>query len=596
MTRVNGAKTWMLVASALVVAWVMPSGVGAVIYDSSLDGSFACADPAPGEQKVIIVHARLPYSSPIASPYVPSEDLVEALDPLDPNSLASLTTAATGGTYSVARGHADPRDSTAAGWYEMPNNTGLEAKYRGYNIDEDGSVIYWDEEGNLLGIPAMGRSGLMSSYCPELDAEGRLGKRCEIFRIVADISASVIDSLASPEPLGSADLLQTAADRKVKQVILVVDGLADDGVFFSRTHPTGADHWSSDGAERMFAHLDVGFTNQDDLTYRFLWVNGLIPILPFVASNCISWAVVSRQKYVSNPTLVYRELVRSTYPFCGNGRIDAGSGESCDDGNLTGADGCSAGCQLETVLDANGQKCVNGLNKRGIGVAKAQGKRNAACLKAAADGSEPDALACLTADSLGKVNKAKEKTVATADKFCTATPAFGFAATTAINDAAVGETIGLTSDLFGGFLSSAIIRRETNSQGARCQAAVLKTAQGVLEANARTFLACKRDGLKDSVRPFLSAVDLAGCFDAIESDPKEKIAKAQEKLAAAVSEDCAGMALATTFPGECFGAPDLASCIVQRVDCRTCRMFNAMDSLSRDCDLFDDGDDNDSCQ
>src|SRR6188474_2043189 len=34
-------------------------------------------------------------------------------------------------------------------------------------------------------------------------------------------------------------------------------------------------------------------------------------------------------------------------PACGNSRIDPPS-ETCDDGNHTGGDGCSAACQLET--------------------------------------------------------------------------------------------------------------------------------------------------------------------------------------------------------------------------------------------------------
>jgi cysteine-rich repeat protein len=34
-------------------------------------------------------------------------------------------------------------------------------------------------------------------------------------------------------------------------------------------------------------------------------------------------------------------------PRCGDGRIDGLYGETCDDGNTTSDDGCSATCQLE---------------------------------------------------------------------------------------------------------------------------------------------------------------------------------------------------------------------------------------------------------
>jgi cysteine-rich repeat protein len=36
-------------------------------------------------------------------------------------------------------------------------------------------------------------------------------------------------------------------------------------------------------------------------------------------------------------------------PVCGNGLVAASCGETCDDGNLSGGDGCSASCQLEGV-------------------------------------------------------------------------------------------------------------------------------------------------------------------------------------------------------------------------------------------------------
>jgi cysteine-rich repeat protein len=38
-------------------------------------------------------------------------------------------------------------------------------------------------------------------------------------------------------------------------------------------------------------------------------------------------------------------------PVCGNGLLAASCGETCDDGNAVGGDGCSASCQLEGVTD-----------------------------------------------------------------------------------------------------------------------------------------------------------------------------------------------------------------------------------------------------
>jgi len=46
-------------------------------------------------------------------------------------------------------------------------------------------------------------------------------------------------------------------------------------------------------------------------------------------------------------------VVRATGgPVCGNGLAAAGCGETCDDGNALGGDGCSASCRLEGVTDS----------------------------------------------------------------------------------------------------------------------------------------------------------------------------------------------------------------------------------------------------
>ena len=54
---------------------------------------------------------------------------------------------------------------------------------------------------------------------------------------------------------------------------------------------------------------------------------------------------------------------------------------------------------------------------------------------------------------------------------------------------------------------------------------------------------------------------------------------------------------ANVFPGECSGATTgtLAGCLDERVECRVCLAINAIDGLSVDCDLFDDGAANSSC-
>lgn len=59
-------------------------------------------------------------------------------------------------------------------------------------------------------------------------------------------------------------------------------------------------------------------------------------------------------------------------PFCGDGNIDVGLGEECDDGNMTSGDGCSDLCIVEfcgdgTLQTGIGEECDDGNTSGGDG-------------------------------------------------------------------------------------------------------------------------------------------------------------------------------------------------------------------------------------
>ena len=61
--------------------------------------------------------------------------------------------------------------------------------------------------------------------------------------------------------------------------------------------------------------------------------------------------------------------------------------------------------------------------------------------------------------------------------------------------------------------------------------------------------------------------------------------------------DCGGADLLAAFPGCGTGDPGaLGLCLDARVECRVCLLLNTADALCTDCDLFDDGVPNSSCQ
>jgi pimeloyl-ACP methyl ester carboxylesterase len=243
------------------------------------------------------------------------------------------------------------------------------------------------------------------------------------------------------------------------------------------------------------------------------------------------------------------------------------------------------------VQDSAQQKCINGLNKSGLKVAATQAKEGQGCLGAAAKGVELNAQACLTADAKGKVAKAQAGTDA-ADGKCTTTPSFGKTNALAINNTAKSEQVGLVADLFGADLTAAVLKSSDNAAGAKCQAAVLKGSNSLTTTLLKSFLACKKDGLKSTVpgEQIASAPDLGDCFDVMLADASGKIKKAEDKFTDTVAKTCTAesVALATAFPGPCaVGTTNpFLGCVKDRVRHHTCLMLNAWDGLARLCDFL----------
>lgn len=238
------------------------------------------------------------------------------------------------------------------------------------------------------------------------------------------------------------------------------------------------------------------------------------------------------------------------------------------------------------------QKCVNGIAKAGTKVAAAQAGLNGACLDGANRGKVADAQTCTTTDARGKVAKAKQKTTALADKLCDPAPPFGFLSPMDVNDAAELAELALTADLFGDNLNGAV---SSDKDAARCQATVRKGVDRVFAAKAKLLFDCVKSGLADKTATMVTTEDLARCLDSVDADVDSKAAKAGGKLAGALIDACDGVTLLTAFPGDCSSSDDVSYCFETAVDCRLCQMFDAMTGLATDCDAFDDGTVNASC-
>lgn len=274
---------------------------------------------------------------------------------------------------------------------------------------------------------------------------------------------------------------------------------------------------------------------------------------------------------------------------CGDGVVDGD--EACDDGNTSDGDACPSDCRLCQSRDQ--QSCINAVNKRGVSVAKAQGKENVACVKDATRGKlSLPAEECLLADGKGKVEKATNKTVSDEQSKCGpgSEPDFGFTSAAEVNAVAVAEEVEWIHDLFGEDLAATL---STASAEGRCQTTVVKKAEKIAATTLKEFLRCKKGGLKDA--SICSPADLEDCLAIVAEDARGKIAKTVDKLRSAVAKDCLGVSLEATFPGDCAQAQDFSGCVNELVQCRACNTVNGMDGIDASCDEFDDGVANGTC-
>jgi cysteine-rich repeat protein len=262
------------------------------------------------------------------------------------------------------------------------------------------------------------------------------------------------------------------------------------------------------------------------------------------------------------------------------------------------------------------RKCIVELNKRLRNVAKSQGKENSRCVK---DGGWRNTRmlgpsgtieGCLTADQNFRVAAAKRKTIERGAVRCEPPlPEFAASDPNTLNEAAVEHELGLIHDIFNDDLDGRLVRRDLtdpespSSVTAQCQSELAKKVQKCLETQLKEFRRCKELGLNHRTKPgqlypgadtpFNDAGDVQGCMG---FDRKFKIGRhCGTKLAGNVQAWCGSVDLGLAFPGACFDAVDLATCLGRLAECRFCLMVNQADALTQDCDLFDDDAANDSC-
>jgi YVTN family beta-propeller protein len=287
------------------------------------------------------------------------------------------------------------------------------------------------------------------------------------------------------------------------------------------------------------------------------------------------------------------------------------------------ADGDGAGdpCDPDFVAPPSGpqrtaqQACINEMNWRGSGLAKEQGRLDLTCLTDAGNGKverlgnppqAQTAQACLTNDVKRKLVARVTQLDTKEDQKCLGLPEqlpdFAYAGGSVIAAASQNASLDLTADLFGPQLDAAVASYLANKSAAVCQREVQKRAQAVFDQLWSTARTSKRTALRgNSAIP--AAANAGEVQNAIQSsitaDARQVLARTTTALAQKTAEKCTGQPLGTLFPGACAASQDpgtLAACAAASARCRFCQSLNATDAMTLDCDAFDDGAADGSCQ
>lgn len=256
------------------------------------------------------------------------------------------------------------------------------------------------------------------------------------------------------------------------------------------------------------------------------------------------------------------------------------------------------------------QKCINALNKGAASVMKSMGGDIGSCLKTVTKGQLTGTIEdCITSDPKGKVSKARGKLEDKAGSGgeCDGAnaPDFAYSDPVSAGQASVDKELALVHAIFGTDLDQPglivvadKLVPESKDQG-KCQVAVHKAVQKCQDTKMKLFAACKKNELKGknvSETPISSLGELrAACVDGGIPDPKGKLpGKCLNGIGGTVTKKCAGQDTNALFPG-CAGEPDLAACLDQKVECEVCRALKEIDGVLPNCDLFDNGVADGSC-
>ena len=160
-----------------------------------------------------------------------------------------------------------------------------------------------------------------------------------------------------------------------------------------------------------------------------------------------------------------------------------------------------------------------------------------------------------------------------------------------------GERAGRSSSptSSGANLTAAVLPKASDPAGAKCQAAIQKGSGKFTATLLKSFLACKKNGLKSTIplQQIDSAAKLSACFDALLADAERQDRQGGDEIRSRGRQElhAAGRRATDGLSGAVHVGTNPFMPSASRRACAVipCLMLDAWDGLDRLCDAFDDG-------
>ncbi len=253
----------------------------------------------------------------------------------------------------------------------------------------------------------------------------------------------------------------------------------------------------------------------------------------------------------------------------------------------------------EGQIETSDRNCIAAFTQGLSRVGKAHGKIVKTCTTRFASGTligqTPEE--CIASDPKGRVARSAVKAVERIARKCGGGfPNFGISQVNLAVGRAVLTQFGLVHGSIGPNLDINLV---PVAKVARCQAKATAALLRCQETRQSEYAKCQKRGIKDGTitdAASMEAVCMGTGFDQ-QPDPTARLAvHCGAKLIDTVAIHCAGVDLSQAFAScEAGNLAGVVSCLSRGTACQLCRMLNDAGGLNRDCDHFDDGIDNGSC-